>query len=76
MRVLLPYQGIPGLLRQYRKQYPGEYRSRILKCAFESHPPHPLNFGITSVANALSCSSITAFGVPMLMLTFTYSRPG
>ena len=39
-------------------------------------PVHPLNFGMTSVANARSCSSITAFGVPMLMLTFTYSSPG
>src|SRR5438132_2697101 len=39
-------------------------------------PLYPLNFGITSVANALSCSSITLCGVPMLMLTFTYSSPG
>ncbi len=31
---------------------------------------------MTSFANARSCSSITAFGVPMLMLTLTCSSPG
>src|SRR5437762_543679 len=35
-----------------------------------------LNFGMTSLANQRSCSSITAFGVPRLMLMLTCRRPG
>ncbi len=57
-------------------QYPHHYPTTGSLNARSSPPFHPLNFGITSVANALSCSSMTAFGVPMLMLTFTCSSPG
>src|SRR6185369_14971053 len=47
-------------------------------------PPRPprrghrqaLNFGMTSVANQRSCSSMTACGVPMLLLTLTWRSPG
>ena len=34
------------------------------------------NFGMTSFANHRSCSIITAFGVPMLVLMFTCASPG
>ncbi len=33
-------------------------------------------WGLTSLANQASCSSITLCGVPMLLLTCTYSSPG
>ena len=53
----------------------GAWRSSISP-SWASNHAFALNFGMTSFAKAVSCSTITAWGVPMLMLTFTYSRPG